>query len=71
MGTFRRKVPNHYVPIHPDNVRKRDWLILLEVGSDAPHNIRVAQTILEKSISKTSNIFAATVIGNQTADQAA
>jgi hypothetical protein len=54
---FRARVPDHYVPIDPDNVSKTDWLILLEVGSDAPHNIRVAHTTLEKTIAKKSNFF--------------
>jgi hypothetical protein len=47
MGIFRRTVPTHYVPIHPDNVHKRDWLILLEVGTivgPTAHNIRVANS---------------------------
>ena len=33
MGIFRRKVPQHYIPIHPDNIGKNDWLILLEAGT--------------------------------------
>ena len=33
MGIFRRKVPNHYIPIHPDNVSKKDWVIILEAGT--------------------------------------
>ena len=60
MGIFRRKVPNHYVPIHPDNVKKRDWLILLEVGTvvgPAARNIRVATATLEKTIAKKYNVF--------------
>jgi hypothetical protein len=60
MDIFRTTAPNHYVPIHPDNVNKRDWLILLEVGTivgpDA-YNIRVAKATLEKTIAKKYNIF--------------
>jgi hypothetical protein len=33
MGIFRRKVPSHYIPIHPENITKKDWVILLEVGT--------------------------------------
>ena len=33
MGVFRRKVPTHCVPVHPDNIRKNDWIILLEAGT--------------------------------------
>ena len=53
-------MPNHYIPIHPDNVNTRDWLILLEVGTlvgDAPHNIRVAKATLEKTIVKKYDVF--------------
>ena len=25
MGMFRRRVPNHYIAIHPNNVAKNDW----------------------------------------------
>ena len=60
MGIFRRTVPTHYVPIHPDNVHKRDWLILLEVGTIVGHaarNVRVAKATLEKTIAKKYNIF--------------
>ena len=34
MGIFRRRVPNHYIPVHPDNVAKDDWIIVLEGGHD-------------------------------------
>ena len=30
MGFLRRKVPTHYIPIHPQNVSNKDWIILLE-----------------------------------------
>ena len=33
MGIFHRKVPSHYIPIHPDNIGKKDWIILLEAGT--------------------------------------
>ena len=33
MGLFRRNVPIHYIPVHPDNIAKKDWIILLEAGT--------------------------------------
>jgi hypothetical protein len=60
MGLFRRKVPNHYIPIHPDNVTKRDWLILLEAGTivgQRPEKLRVALATVEKKIVRRYNVF--------------
>ena len=60
MGIFRRNVPNHYVPIHPDNAGKRDWVILLELGTNVgpgADRIRVAQATKEKTIVRKYNIF--------------
>jgi hypothetical protein len=33
MGLLRRKVPIHYIQVHPDNIKKKDWIILLEAGT--------------------------------------
>jgi hypothetical protein len=52
MGILRRKVPSHYIPIHPDNIAKKDWIILLEAGTiveSAPQKLRVALATTEKS----------------------
>src|SRR5271154_3183368 len=60
MGIFRRKVPRHYVPIDAENVAKKDWAILLEVGTivGEPHEkIRVAVATLDKKIVTKHNIF--------------
>jgi hypothetical protein len=60
MGIFRRKVPSHYIPIHPDNVTKKDWIILLEAGTiigPSTEKLRVAKATLEKKIAKKYNIF--------------
>jgi len=60
MGIFRRKVPSHYVPIDPENVTKKDWAILLEVGTivgESPAKIRVALATLDKKIVRKTNIF--------------
>jgi len=32
-GFVAKKVPIHYVPVHPDNIAKKDWIILLEAGT--------------------------------------
>jgi hypothetical protein len=60
MGVFRRKVPNHYIPIHPDNIAKKDWIILLEAGTivgPSSEKLRVARATLEKKVVKKYNIF--------------
>jgi hypothetical protein len=53
MGIFRRKVPAHYIPVHPDNIGKNDWIILLEAGTivgASAEKIRVARATLERQI---------------------
>jgi hypothetical protein len=60
MGAFRRKVPNHYIPIHPDNVRKKDWVIVLEAGTiigPSTEKLRVATATQEKKIIRTYTSF--------------
>src|SRR6266853_220437 len=60
MGIFRRKVPSHYIPIHPDNIKKKDWIILLEAGTiigPSTEKLRVAKATLERKIVKKYNIF--------------
>ena len=60
MGMFRRRVPNHYIPIHPDNVAKNDWIIVLEAGTivgPSPDKLRVAVATLERKIVKKFNIL--------------
>jgi hypothetical protein len=59
MGLIRRKVPRHFVPIHPDNVASNDWVILLEAGTIVGHSaqkLRVAMATLEKKIVTRRNI---------------
>jgi hypothetical protein len=59
MGLFRRKVPSHFIPVHPDNARKNDWVILLEAGTivgPTPERLRVARSTLERKIVKRHNI---------------
>jgi hypothetical protein len=53
MSIFRRKVPSHYVPVHPDNANKGDWIILLEAGTivgPSPEKLRVALATTEKKL---------------------
>ena len=60
MGMFRRKVPRHYIPIHPDNIASTDWIILLEAGTivgPSAEKLRVAAATLERKIVKKYNAF--------------
>jgi hypothetical protein len=55
MGIFQSKVPNHLIPIHPDNAANRDWIILIEAGTivgPSPERLRVARTTQERKIVK-------------------
>jgi hypothetical protein len=50
MGFFRGKVPAHLIRVHPDNVRSRDWLILLEAGTIVGpplERLRVARSTID------------------------
>lgn len=60
MGIFKRKAPINYVPIHPDNIKKKDWIILLEAGTivgPSPEKLRVAMATLERKVVTKYNIF--------------
>ena len=60
MGILRRKVPTHYIPIHPDNIAKKDWIILLEAGTvigPGRQKLRVAMATLERKIATKYNIL--------------
>ena len=60
MGIFRRTVPSHLIPVHPDNATKKDWIIVLEAGTivgPSPERLRVARSTLERKIVKKYNIF--------------
>jgi hypothetical protein len=60
MGMFRRKVPRHYIPIHPDNIASTDWIILLEAGTivgPSAEKLRVATATLERKIVQKYNAF--------------
>src|SRR5260370_38369719 len=60
MGIFRRKVPRHYVPIPPENIAKKDWIVLLEAGTiigPSAEKLRVALATLERTVVTKYNIF--------------
>jgi len=60
MSIFRRKVSRHHIRIHPDNVRNKDWIILLEAGTivgPTPEKLRVARSTQERKIVKMRDIF--------------
>ena len=60
MGIFKRKVPRHYIPIHPDNIATKDWIVLLEAGTivgRSADKLRVAVATLERKIVTKYNIF--------------
>ena len=60
MGFFRKKITNDMVPIHPDNVANKDWIILVEASTiigPSPERIRVAGWLQEKKIVKKYDMF--------------
>ena len=60
MGILRREVPSHYIPIHPDNIASKDWIILLEAGTivgPSQEKLRVAAATQERKIVKKHNVF--------------
>jgi hypothetical protein len=60
MGIFKRKVPRHHIPIHPDNITTKDWIVLLEAGTivgRSAEKLRVATATLERKIVTKYNIF--------------
>jgi hypothetical protein len=60
MGIFKRKVPLHYIPIHPDNITTKDWIVLLEAGTivgRSAEKLRVATATLDRKIVSKYNIF--------------
>ena len=60
MGFFRNNVSNDLVPIHPDNISNKDWVIFLEAGTitgPSPQRIRVAPWMQERKIVKKHDLF--------------
>jgi hypothetical protein len=55
MSFFRRQEQTHLIPINPENVTSKDWVILLEAGTivgPSPDKLRVARSTLEKKLVK-------------------
>ena len=60
MGIFKRTVPRHYIPIHPDNIASKDWIVLLEAGTivgNSAAKLRVAMATLERKVVTKYDIF--------------
>jgi hypothetical protein len=60
MSLFSRKPASHLVPVHPDNARKSDWIILLEAGTivgTPREKLRVARTTTERKVVKRYSLF--------------
>jgi hypothetical protein len=60
MSIFRRKVSRHQIRIHADNVRNKDWIVLLEAGTivgPTPEKLRVARSTQERKVVKKYDIF--------------
>src|SRR5437763_15699885 len=60
MGIFRRSAPSHFIPVHPANAYKKDWVIVLEAGTivgPSPDRLRVARSTQERKIVKKYNIL--------------
>ena len=59
MGIFRRKVPNHFVPIHRHNANSKDWIIVLEactIIGPSPDRLRIARATQERKVVRKYNI---------------
>ena len=60
MSILQKKMPSHFIPIHPDNVNKNDWIILLEAGTIVTRSgdkLRVAHATQERRIVKKYNLL--------------
>src|SRR5690349_13217584 len=59
MSMFRRKTPNHFIRIDPNNMVNKDWLILLEAGTIVgnPRKLRVAACTQERKVIKKRGLF--------------
>src|SRR5262249_19567481 len=53
MDPLRTKNHAHLVPIHPENTKSKDWVVLLEASTivgPSPERLRVASTTQEKKV---------------------
>jgi hypothetical protein len=63
MGIAGRKAVGNRVPVHPDNTRRNDWIVLLEASTivGSPRDkLRVALTTRERKVRKKFRLFAKT-----------
>jgi hypothetical protein len=59
-GLLWKNLSNDLVPIDPDNISNKDWVILLEAGTitgPSPQRIRVARWMQERKIVKKHDMF--------------
>ena len=57
---LKRKVPNNFIRIDPDNTASKDWLILLEAGTlvgPSPSKLRVARATQERKVVKRHSLL--------------
>jgi hypothetical protein len=60
MSIFRREVSRHRIPVHADNVRNKDWVLLLEAGTivgPTPEKLRVARATQERKVVRKRDVF--------------
>ena len=57
---LRRKLPNHFIRIDPNNATNKKWLIVLEAGTivgQAPRKLRVVLATQERKVIKKYNLL--------------
>jgi hypothetical protein len=60
MSIFKRKPQGTLVPIHEDNAKTKDWVVLLEAATivgQSRDNLRVALTTQERQLVKRRKLF--------------
>src|ERR1700721_3047428 len=60
MSIFKRKSQGTLVPIHPDNAKTKDWVVLLEattIVGESRDKLRVALTTLERKLVRRKKLF--------------
>jgi hypothetical protein len=63
MSADSRKAVGNLVPVHPDNIRKQDWIVLLEASTiiGTPRDrLRVALTTRERKVRRKYHLFTRT-----------
>ena len=60
MSIFKRKSQGTLVPIHPDNAKTKDWVVLLEAATivgESHDKLRVALTTQERKLVRKKKLF--------------